>query len=195
MSEGSEAKVEQPIGDQNQDKILDAEKLAATNARLLRESQEYKAKYKEALAEKEELEAKKLAESGDIQAQLDAERKKAALAQAELAKTKRKVIGHAVTEKIAKYAGEVYSLDDLTNQPELKTYLKEGLDEDNLDFNDDAAKRFIESVKKSKPYLWKSINGIGAITGRPSNGLQTQAVDTNKMSAQELKEYMKKNFK
>ena len=82
MSEGSKAKVEQPSGEENQDKILDAEKLAATNARLLKESQEYKAKYKQALAEKEEIEAKKLAESGDIQAQLEAERKKAAQAMA-----------------------------------------------------------------------------------------------------------------
>ena len=195
MSEGSKAKVEQPSGEENQDKILDAEKLAATNARLLKESQEYKAKYKQALAEKEEIEAKKLAESGDIQAQLEAERKKAAQAMAELAKTKKKVISQAENEKIARYAGDDHSVEDLTNQPELKSFLKEGLDEDALDFNDDAARRFIESVKKTKPYLWKSTSGIGAMTGKPGNGLNNQTVDLNKMSATELKEYMKKNFK
>jgi hypothetical protein len=194
MSEGSKATSEQTEA-KNQDTNLDADKLAATNARLLKESQEYKAKYKAALAEKEEIEAKKLAESGDIQAQLEAERKKAAQAMAELAKTKKKVISHAVTEKIARYAGDVHSVDDLTNQPELKSFLKEGLDEDNLDFNDDAAKRFIDAVKKSKPYLWKSTNGIGAMTSKPGNGLTTQAVDINKMSVSELKEYMKQNFK
>jgi hypothetical protein len=195
MSERSKAEAEQSKAIENQDTTLDAERLAATNARLLKESQEYKAKYKQALSEKEELESKKLVESGDIQAQLDAERKKAAQAMAELAKTKKKVIGHAVTEKIARYAGEVYSVDDLTNQPELKSFLKEGLDEDNLDFSDDAAKRFIEAVKKSKPYLWRSTNGIGAMTGRPQNGLNAQTVDTSKMNAAELKEYMKQNFK
>ncbi len=184
MSERSKAETEQSKAIENQDTTLDAERLAATNARLLKESQEYKAKYKQALSEKEELESKKLVESGDIQAQLDAERKKAAQAMAD-----------AVTEKIARYAGEVYSVDDLTNQPELKSFLKEGLDEDNLDFSDDAAKRFIEAVKKSKPYLWRSTNGIGAMTGRPQNGLNAQTVDTSKMNAAELKEYMKQNFK
>jgi len=194
MSERSKADLEQDQAN-NQDIQLDAEKLAATNARLLKESQEYKAKYKQALSEKEEMESKRLAESGDIQAQLDAERKKAAQAMAELTKTRKKVIGHAVTEKIARYAGDVYSVDDLTNQPELKTYLKEGLDEENLDFSDDAAKRFLDEVKKKKPYLWKSTSGIGAMTSRPQNGLNAQTVDLKKMSTDELKEYAKKNFK
>lgn len=193
MSEGSKDNHEHDASKNNQD--IDAERLAATNARLLKESQEYKAKYKQALAEKEEIESKKLQESGDIAAQLDAERKKAAAAMAELTKTKKKVISQAVTEKISKYAGDVYSVSDLTGLPELKSYLKEGLDEDNLDFSDDVAKRFIESVKKDKPYFWKNTNGIGANTSRPQSGLNNQTVDTAKMSPTELKEYMKKNFK
>jgi len=195
MSEGS---INQEGEGQNQTKNtneVDAERLAATNARLLKESQEYKEKYKKALTEKEEIEAKKLAESGDIQAQLEAERKKAAAYQAELNKTKKKVVTQAVKDKVAKYAGDVYKIDDLVNRPELKEYLKQGLDEDNLDFSDDVAKRFVEAIKKDAPYLWKQAGGIGAATGRPNASFGTSSVDTSKMSPSELKEYIKTTFK
>ncbi len=193
MSEGSKANGEGQIVKPDLD--LDAEKAAVINQRLLKESQEYKEKYKRALAEKEELEAKKLAESGDIQAQLEAEKKQKAAALAELNKTKKKVISQVVKDKIAKFAGDVYNLDDLLGRPELKEYLKEGLDEDNLDFADDSSKRFVEAAKKSAPYLWKAQGGIGAATGRPSVSMHSPKPETSKMSAAELKEYIKNTFK
>lgn len=192
MSEGSKANGEGQIV---KPEDLDTEKAAVINQRLLKESQEYKEKYKRVLAEKEELEAKKLAESGDIQAQLEAERKQKAAILAEYNKTKKKVVSQVVKEKIAKHAGDVYNLDDLLTRPELKEYLKEGLDEDNLDFADDASKRFTEAVKKAAPYLWKSQGGIGAATGRPSASMHSPKPDTSKMEAAELREYIKNNFK
>jgi hypothetical protein len=187
--------LEQDQTQNNQTDNLDAERLAATNARLLRESQEYKAKYKTLAQEIEEMKSKEAEKSGDLSAQLELERKKAQQALAELGKTKKKVIGQAVKEKIARYAGDIYSLDDLVAGPELKDYLKEGLDEDNLDFNDEVAKRYIEEVKKKKPYLWKSVGSIAANTSRPGSGMNNMTVDTTTMSATELKEYIKKTFK
>lgn len=195
MGEGSTATSEQVDATKTNQENLDAERLAATNARLLRESQEYKEKYKGVLKEKEELESKKLAESGDIQAQLEAEKKKANQALAELGKTKKKVIGQAVKDKVMRFAGEVHNPDDLLARPELKEFLKEGLDEDNLDFNDDVAKRFTEEVKKKAPYLWKSQGPIGANTGRPGHVGTTSTVDTSKMSSSEMKEYIASTFK
>lgn len=195
MSEGSQnAQANAEAGKSNEN--LDAEKLAATNARLLKESQEYKEKYRAALKEKEDLEAKKIAESGDVQAQLEAEKKRAKAALDELGKTKKKVISQAVKDKISKYAGDVFSVEDLIARPKLKEFLKEGLDEDNLDFNDDSAKRYIEEVKKEAPYLWKSTGPIGAHTGRPGAGnVGSSTVDTSKMTGAQLKEYIKNNFK
>jgi hypothetical protein len=195
MSEGSKAIGEdQDAGKTNQDN-LDAERLSATNARLLKESQEYKEKYKLALKEKEELEAKKLAESGDIAAQLEAEKRAKSAALQELGKTKKKVVAQAVRDKISKYAGEVHNIDDLLNRPKLKEYLKEGLDEDNLDFADEVAKRYVEDVKKEAPYIWKAQGPLGVNTSRPSSTGVTTSVDTSKMSAAELKAYIANSFK
>jgi len=195
MSEGSKATNEHSDATKTNQEIQDAERLAATNARLLKESQEYKEKYKKALAEKEEIEAKKLQESGDVQAQLEAERRKAQQALAELGKTKKKVISQAVKDKVMKFAGEVHNPDDLLARPKLKEFLKEGLDEDNLDFSDDVAKRFVEEVKKEAPYLWKTQGPIGAHTSKPGSTGTNHNVDTSKMSAAELKAYIASTFK
>jgi len=195
MSEGSTATGEVQDASKTNQENLDAERLAATNARLLKESQEYKEKYKMALKEKEELESKKLQESGDIAAQLEAEKRKAAAALQELGKTKKKVISQAVKDKVMRYAGEVHNPDDLLARPKLKEYLKDGLDEDNLDFSDEVAKRFVEDVKKEAPYLWKAQGPLGVNTSRPASTGNSSSVDTSKMSAAELKAYIASTFK
>lgn len=194
MSEGSKT-AEELLAEKTKNENLDAVALAASNARLLKESQEYKEKYKRALSEKEELESKKLAESGDKEAQLKAAEKKAREAQEALAKTTKKVISQAVKDKVQKYAGEVHSIEDLLARPSLKTYLKEGLDEDKLDFNDDVAKKFVEETKKEAPYLWKTMGGLGVNTNRASSTGTTTTVDTSKMSGKEMREYIAANFK
>lgn len=195
MSEGSTATIEQSDATKTNQENLDSERLQATNSRLLKESQDYKEKYKTALKEKEDLETKKLQESGDVQAQLDLERKKANAALQELGKTKKKVISQAVRDKVSKYAGEVHNIDDLIARPGLKEFLREGLDEDNLDFSDEAAKGFVENVKKTAPYLWKTQGPMGVITTKPGSSGTTHTVDTDKMSASELKAYIASTFK
>lgn len=192
MSEGSQNGTEN--SGQNNQENLDPERLKATNERLLKESQEYKRKYQEALREKEEAEAKKLADSGDKDAMLAAERKKAEKALEELRNAQKKVINQSVKEKVAKYAGDVYSVEDLLSRPKFKDFLKEGLDKDNLDFSDDVAKKYVEETKKEAPYLWKTAMGMGVNTHRAGSTGTTTAVDTSKMSAQELREYISKTF-
>lgn len=195
MSEGSQAMTEQSDAEKSKPENLDSERLAATNARLLKESQDYKEKYKTALKEKEDLESKKLQESGDISAQLEAEKRKANAALQELGKTKKKVISQVVKDKLMRYAGELHNPEDLLSRPELKEYLKEGLDEDNLDFSDEVTKRFIEEIKKKSPYLWKAQGPIGANTFRPGSTGTTSSVDTSKMTSAELKDYIASTFK
>lgn len=193
MSEGSNNG--KPNGQTENQENLDPEKLKATNERLLKESQEYKRKYQAALQEKEELEAKKLADSGDKDAMLAAEKKKAEKALEELRNAQKKVINHTVKEKITKYAGDVYNVEELMIRPKLKEFLKEGLDKDNLDFSDDVAKRYVEETKKEAPYLWKTAMGMGVNTHRAGSSGTTTGVDTSKMSAAELREYISKTFK
>jgi hypothetical protein len=194
MSEGSNTNGENQTVKENQT-TLDAEKLAATNARLLKESQEWKEKFKQSLKEKEDLEAQKLAETGDKDAIIVAERKAKEKALEELNKTKKKVISQALKDKVAKYAGEVYSIDDIVNRPQIKEYFREGIDEEALDFSDDVAKKFVEAVKKDAPYLWKQGGSVGANTSRPGVTNNAGKVDTSKMTASELKEYIKNTFK
>jgi hypothetical protein len=195
MSEGSKAIDEGQDAVKTNHENLDAEKAAVINQRLLKESQEYKEKYKRALAEKDELETKKLQESGDIAAQLEAEKRKSAAAMQELGKTKKKVISQVVKDKLTKYAGDVHNIDDLLSRPKLKDFLKDGLDEDNLDFNDEVAKSYIEEVKKEAPYIWKAQGPLGVNTSRPGSTGTTSTVDTSKMNAAELKAYIASTFK
>jgi hypothetical protein len=175
----------------------DVERLKATNKRLLEESQAYKEKYKSALKEKEDLESQKIAESGDIAQQLELEKKRSQKAMEELGKTKKKVVSQAVKDKISKYAGDVHSLDLLMRDPKLKEYLKQGLDEDNLEFNDESAKAFIDDVKKESPFLWRNSQPIGAFTQKPNGSVNvaTTSADTAKMTATEIKQYMLEKFK
>jgi hypothetical protein len=195
MSEGSKAIDEGQDAAKTNHENLDAEKAAVINQRLLKESQEYKEKYKRTLAEKDELEAKKLQESGDIAAQLEAEKRKSLAAMQELGKTKKKVISQVIKDKIQRIAGDVHNIDDLLSRPKLKEYLKSGLDEDNLDVADDSIKLFVEDTKKEAPYFWKAQGPIGANTSRPSSTGTSASVDTNKMSAAELKAYIASTFK
>jgi hypothetical protein len=187
-----------PNGDDQKPKELtDVERLQATNKRLLDESMSYKEKYKLALKEKEDLEASKIAESGDIAQQLELEKKKAKSAMDELGRTKKKVVSQAVRDAISKYAGDVYSIDDLMSKPKLKEYLKQGLNEDSLEFNDESAKAFVDEIKKDSPYLWRGQGPIGARTSKPSGGMDISGnhVDVSKMTPTEMKEYMLSKFK
>lgn len=194
MSEGSQ-NANANAEAENQNENLDPVKLKATADRLLKESMEWKKKAKQLAEEKEALEAKKLEESGDVEAKLEAEKKRAAKALEELKNTQKKVINQTVKEKITKYAGDVYSVDELMLRPKLKEALKEGLDKETLDFNDDVAKRFVEETKKEAPYLWKMQGDLGVNTSRARSTGTIGGVDTSKMTPKELRDYISKNFK
>lgn len=193
MSEGS--KTAEELQAEKIQKEEEAARLTATNARLLKESQDNKNKARDLQAKLDELEAKKLEDSGDKEAQLKAERAKAAKALDELKNTQKKVINQTVKEKVAKYAGDVFNVEDLLARPKFKDYLKEGLDKESLDFNDDVAKRFVEDTKKEAPYLWKVQGGMGVNTHRAMSTGTTTSVDTSKMSAKELRDYIASTFK
>jgi hypothetical protein len=197
MSGEHQADLKTNVDDQKPIELTDVERLQATNKRLLDESMSYKEKYKLALKEKEDLEASKIAESGDIAAQLELEKKKAKSAMDELGRTKKKVVSQAVRDAISKYAGDVYSIDDLMSKPKLKEYLKQGLNEDSLEFNDESAKAFVDEIKKDSPYLWRGQGPIGARTSKPNGGMDISGnhVDVSKMTPTEMKEYMLSKFK
>jgi hypothetical protein len=194
MSEGSTTGKENSTSEENHEENLDPAKLKASNARLLAESKKYKEEARRLAAEKEERENKLLEESGNKDALLEAERKKAKKALDDLAKKNKQIISSVVKEKIAKYAGDVYNVEDLVKRPSLKEFLKEGLDEEKLDFSDDVAKKYVEEVKKEAPYLWKTQGGLGINTHRSGSTGTTVTVDVEKMSAAELKAHIAKTF-
>jgi len=172
---------------------LDPVRLAATNKRLLEESVQWKEKYKSLAHQQEELERKRLEESGTLEERLKAETKRAAELQAALDRTTKQVVTQKVKEKVLRFAGDVHNPDDLIANPKLKEYLAKGLDEENLDFNDEVAKQYVEDLKKEKPYFWKQSGPIGANTGKPAANIpSSKPVELKK---DDLKSFIINNFK
>lgn len=187
-----------PNGNDTGNQVDDVEKLKATNARLLRESQEYKTKYQAALQEKENVEAERIKVSGTMEEKLKLAEKQNQELLAKLNGTTKIVINQEVKNKVLRFAGDVHSEEDLLSSPKLKEYLEKGFDKDKLEFQDDFAKQFVEEVRKEKPYLWKSSGPIGAHTGKPgatTSSLNGGGVDFSKMTAAEEKEWILKNLK
>lgn len=170
---------------------LDPIKLQATNKRLLEESVQWKEKYKSLAQEREELERKKIEESGSLEEKLKLQTQRANELEDRLKSTTKQVVTQKVKEKVLRYAGDVHNPDDLIMNPKLKDYLKQGLDEENLDFNDEVAKQYVEDLRKEKPYFWKAQGPIGAKTDKPgANNLNEKP-----QSISDLKSFIINNFK
>lgn len=95
---------------------------------------------------------------------------------------------------LAKFANDVYDIDDLINQPAFFPLLKSGIDEDTLELSEDVAKDYVKKVLEVKPWMKKTTNQVTAVTARPGFTEQ-KAKDVSSMTNKELEEYLKKTFK
>jgi HPt (histidine-containing phosphotransfer) domain-containing protein len=170
------------------------EKLKATNNRLLAESQEWKARFKDEMAAKERATKEQLEKDGNLKGLAEQLQKENQKLKEELGSTRSKVLKANIRSKVARFAGEVHDLEDVLNQPQFKDVLQTGIDQENLELNDDAAKNYVSEVLKAKPWLRKAPGPMNVNTNKPASSTSSGA-SFSEMSLEELKKYAIQNFK
>lgn len=152
---------------ENSNYQAEIEQLRATNKRLLEESKGFKEKYKSVSEQVEEKEKKILLEKGDLQKLLEMERSKLNEVSTREQKLREEVLKSRIQSVVSKYAVGVVDLEDLLNQPKYSHILKEGVDVESLTVSEEAAKHFVEALRKDKSYLFKQSNQPGVVTQKP----------------------------
>lgn len=142
--------------------------LESSYGRVLEESKSHKAKASEYKSKLEEIEKKGVEASGDVQKQLEFERKQREKIEADNKRLKNETLNQRIREAVGKYAKDVHSIDDLLNQPSYKKILTDGIDPENLTVNEDAAKTFVNTVLEAKPWMKKNIQQAGVDTNKPN---------------------------
>lgn len=161
--------------------------LKASNERLLKESKDYKEKYKSTSSEVSKKEEEIALQKGDLQKLLDMERKKVGDVQNENKTMREKILTQEIVRTVGKFAADVVDLEDLLNQPKFEHILKEGIDADNLVVNEEKAKAYVDEVIKAKPYLRKQASQPGVITKKPGTSTSGSTAKTiAQMSRDEL---------
>lgn len=139
----------------------------ASKARILKESQEWKAKAKGTASSTEERERERLEREKDYDGLLKAERNKAKALANENSQLRKSTLSSNIRATISKLAPDAVDLDDLLNQPKFSHLLKGGIDEDNLTLDEDAAKAYVSEVFKAKPHLRKATTSPRVVTRTP----------------------------
>lgn len=166
-NEGSTNSAEKVVDVSELQKTIAA--LQASNERLLKESKDYKEKYKSTATEVSKKEEQIALEKGDLQKLLEMERKKREEAAQENKAMREKILNQEIIRTVGKFATDVVDLEDLLNQPKFEHILKEGIDSENLVVKEEKAKAYVEEVIKAKPYLKKTASQPGVITKKPGN--------------------------
>jgi hypothetical protein len=170
--------------------------LEATNARLLEESKSTKHKYQETKSKYEQAEREKLEKEGNYQALLEAERARIAEIEGEAKSMKQKVLKSNMQSTIAKFANEVYDLEDLLNQPKFSHILKDGIDDTSLTLSEEKAKEYVHEVLKAKPYMRKQNGVANTINTKPDFQQGNAGVKSlNELSSSEIENMIKEKFK
>jgi len=167
---------------------VETEKAPEINQRLLKESKEHKQKYEALKAQLEQLEQESMVKANDYKGLVESLQKKNAALETEMKSTRSKVLKSNIRAKVAKYASDVYSVDDVLAQSEFKDILAGGINETDLDVDDAAVQKFVGEVLKAKPYL-KKPQTMGVNTTKPNGVLPTGQASKNlaEMSLDELK--------
>lgn len=152
-----------PELDPNDEGQSQTKKTDDVNARLLEESKRNKAKAKELstqLAELEEFKRLKLEEEGNFKTLLQQANEKLKAKDEESKALKQKTLKGNIVSTISRFASDVVDLDDLLNQPKFKSIIEEGLDEDSLGLTEEAAQKYVKTLRESKPHLFKTTQSI-----------------------------------
>ena len=165
--------------------------LEATNARLLEESKLHKTRHDEkqrALEEADRAKREKLEAEGDYKKLLESERSRLKAIEADNKALKQTTLYNKVKETVNKFAGDVWDIEDVLNQPKFSHILKEGINEEKLEVDEEIVKRYLGEVLNAKPFLKKNHAGVGVITSKGyTPGQGSKPID--QMSLEDIKKY------
>lgn len=174
----------------NVDEILKRlEQLEGTNKRILEESKGHKKEASDYKSKLDAFEKKKVEESGDISAKLELQKKETEKILSENKSLRAKTLQQNVRSVVAKFAKDVWDLDDFINQSEFAKILQDGIDPENLTISDEAGKNFANAVLNKKPWMQKNVHQETVDTTRPNPKETSTLVEK---SLDEQKEELKK---
>lgn len=156
--------------------------LEATNARLLKESQEHKLKAKSLLSEKEEKEKTELEGKEKYKEAYILAQKKLQEKDSQLAQLKRVNINKTIDAELAKLASDAHSVDAVK-----KLINTDILDivEENDDIKISGLKEALDVARKDMPYLFKAASQAKTMSAKPGV-TKPEPLDLSKMDAKSL---------
>ena len=179
--------------DQASEKDLMAtiEQLKSTNERLLSESTKHKTRKSEVDEMREKLEAyqkKEMEAKGNFQEMLKLEQEKRMQLQQELEQRDKKLLKSNIINAVSKYAKDAYDVNDLLAQKEYAKMIE--ISDDELAPVEDSVKRFVDSLKEDKKYLFKGNKVASMADSKPAID-KPQQKTLAQMNEAEKKDYMK----
>lgn len=138
------------------------EKMEATNARLLEESQSYKTKYRGLRDNIEKEQTTKLEENENWKELLDVEKNKRSDLETQLRDSRKSILQKELGFKVASLAKDAHNVNDILGALP-KDML--AIDEDNHVVN--GVDEAVNYVRENKPYLFAKNTSSGMMSGRP----------------------------
>lgn len=165
------------------------EQLESSYNRVLEESKSHKSKAQEYKSKLDEIEKKGIEQSGDVQKQIEYERKSREEKEKENKRLKASILQQKLKERVSAYAKDVHDLDDFLNKPAFAHILKSGINEETLEIDENNVKDYANKVLERYPYLKKHTDQAGVDTQKPS--AKSTGKDYSKMSSKEIAEAIK----
>ena len=127
-----------------------AKALEASKERILKESNDYKARAKTAEEEVDKAKADKLEADGKLSELLNMEREKVSKLSDELSKTKQVTLREKLVAEVSKHAQDAHNVDRILSVKEHSSLLK--IDEESLNIS--GVEDFVKKVRETDPYLF-----------------------------------------
>ena len=151
------------------DPVKEIERLTTQNERLLFESQKYKTRKSEVetlQAKLNDIENKKLEESGDWQKRLGLEQERTAELNNRLKTQQEKILKSNVYNAVQRVAKDAYDVNDLLAQSEYVKMIE--VNEDTLEPVTESVEKFVNSLKAEKEYFFKGKKVASMADEKPS---------------------------
>lgn len=194
MSEKTQEVENQPNGNGEDDLMAQIEQLKSTNERLLAESKKHKTRMSEVDQMRQKLEAyeqEKLQQEGNYQEMLEREKQRAKELEQRLAKKDDMILQSNVFNSVANYAKDAHDVNDLLAQKEYARMIE--IDEDDLQPTPESVKKFVDSLKNDKKYLFKGQKVASMADAKPAiEGTKTKTLA--QMTDAERKEALKSSL-
>lgn len=167
------------VNEQEQTQEFDAkaimarmEKMEATNARLLEESQNYKNKYRGLRDNVEKEQTAKLEESENWKDLLTIEKDKRSALEVQLRESRQSTLKKELGFKVASLAKDAHNVDDI-----LGAIPRNMLNLDEENFTVSGVDEAVNFVRESKPYLFSKNTSTGMTSARPQGMGKPQTYD------------------